>query len=127
MKRILLVPIGALVLTLAFSVYVSVKTTAETELLQAQLEAADAYAVSGEIEQTTAALLESYDCWNGMQTYLHIVSRHDVIDDAEAMYRRALAFAAAQAMPELRAEIADLTDQLRLLVETEQCSIKNIL
>ena len=52
---------------------------------------------------------------------------HDAVDDAEAMYRRAMAFAAAEEPSEFRAEIADLSDQLRLLSEMEQCSIKNIL
>ena len=61
------------------------------------------------------------------QTYLHIVARHDTVDDAEAMYRRALAFAATRELTEFRAEISDLRDQLRLLAETERLDIKNVL
>ena len=49
------------------------------------------------------------------------------MDDAEAMYRRALAFAAAREPDEFRAEIADLRDQLRLLAEMERLDIRNIL
>ena len=49
------------------------------------------------------------------------------MDDAEAMYRRALAFAAGQEPDELRAEIAGLRDQLRLLAELERLDIRNIL
>ena len=58
---------------------------------------------------------------------LHIVARHDTVDDAEAMYRRALAFAATRELTEFRAEISDLRDQLRLLAETERLDIKNVL
>lgn len=61
------------------------------------------------------------------KTYLHIVARHDTVDDAEAMYRRALAFAATRELTEFRAEISDLRDQLRLLAETERLDIKNVL
>ena len=60
-------------------------------------------------------------------TYLHIVTEHDAINDAEAMYRRALAFAATRESTEFRAELADLRDQLRLLAEMERFSIKNVL
>ena len=73
------------------------------------------------------ALAESYADWTASQTYLHIVAEHDTVDDAEAMYRRALAFAAGQEPDELRAEIAGLRDQLRLLAELERLDIRNIL
>ena len=65
--------------------------------------------------------------WTGRQTYLHIVTEHDAVDDAEAMYRRAQAFAAVREAAEFQAELTDLRDQLRLLSEMEACSIRNIL
>ena len=49
------------------------------------------------------------------------------MDDAEAMYRRAKAFAGAREPSEFQAELADLMDQLRLLAEMETGSIRNIL
>ena len=73
------------------------------------------------------ALAESYKDWSGSQVYLHIVSEHDAVDDAEAMYRRAMAFALEQEPSEFRAELADLQDQLRLLAEMERFSLKNVL
>ena len=76
---------------------------------------------------TGDTLAGSYDDWSESQTYLHIVARHDTVDDAEAMYRRALAFAATRELTEFRAEISDLRDQLRLLAETERLDIKNVL
>ena len=74
-----------------------------------------------------AALTDSYSDWSRSQTYLHIVTEHDAVDDAEAMYRRAMAFAQEQESSEFRAELADLQDQLRLLAEMERFSLKNIL
>ena len=49
------------------------------------------------------------------------------MDDAEAMYQRAQAFAAVREAAEFQAELTDLRDQLRLLSEMEACSIRNIL
>ena len=49
------------------------------------------------------------------------------MDDAEAMYRRAMAFAATRELTEFRAELSDLRDQLRLLAEVERLDVKNVL
>ena len=88
---------------------------------------ADAQAQSEAWTEAVDTLAGSYDDWSESQTYLHIVARHDTVDDAEAMYRRALAFAATRELTEFRAEISDLRDQLRLLAETERLDIKNVL
>ena len=73
------------------------------------------------------ALAKSYEDWSERQVFLHIVSEHEAVDDAEAMYRRAMAFAEEQESSEFRAELADLQDQLRLLAEMERFSLKNVL
>ena len=49
------------------------------------------------------------------------------MDDAEAMYRRAMAFADTRELSEFRAELSDLRDQLRLLAEMERLNLKNVL
>ena len=127
MKRMLLPPIFVLAALLAFSLWNIRHMEEETDRWREQLQAADRLALSGEWAEALDALWESYDDWSHSQTYLHIVSHHDAVDDAEAMYRRAAAFAAAQEPSELRAELADLNDQLRLLAEMERFSIKNVL
>ena len=73
------------------------------------------------------ALWESYDDWSRSQTYLHIVSHHDAVDDAEAMYRRAIAFGETEELSEFHAELSDLRDQLRLIAEMEALNIRNVL
>mgnify|MGYP000111514453 CR=1 FL=1 len=126
MKR-MLPPILVLAALLAVSLWNIHHMDVETDRWRAQLQAADQLALSGEWAETLDALWESYDEWSRSQTYLHIVSHHDAVDDAEAMYRRALAFAATRELTEFRAEISDLRDQLRLLAETERLDIKNVL
>ena len=127
MKRTLLPPLCVLAALLAFSLWNIQHMASETERWQSQLQQVDALALSGEWAETLDALWESYDDWSHSQTYLHIVSHHDVVDDAEAMYRRAIAFAETEELIEFHAEIADLRDQLRLILDRETLDIRNIL
>lgn len=127
MKRGYLIPAAVLAAILAVSLWNSRVITAETDRWRAQLEQGDRLAQAGDWSGAIGAVAHSYDDWTSRQTYLHIVSEHDAVDDAEAMYRRAMAFAAVEELSEFRAEISDLRDQLRLLAEMEQCSARNIL
>ena len=105
MKRALFLPAAVLGLLLAFSLWNSFAMSAHVQRWQSQVDEAIRLA----------------------QTYLHTVTQHDAVDDAGAMYHRAMAFAACQEDSEFQAEAAGLRDQLRLLAEMEQFSVKNIL
>ena len=120
-------PLALLAVILVFSLWNSACVTRRTDRWRDQLQQADALAQAEDWPEAVNALTASYEDWSDHQTYLHIVTEHDAVDDAEAMYRRAAAFAAAQEPSELRAELADLNDQLRLLAEMERFSIKNVL
>ena len=127
MKRDMLPPAAVLMLILAFALWNSSAITGHTQRWREQLVQAEQLAQANAWESAESVLLESYEDWSGQQVFLHIVSEHDAVDDAEAMYRRAMAFAQEQEPSEFQAEIADLQDQLRLLAEMERFSIKNIL
>ena len=120
-------PLAVLAATLAFALWNGAVMTGHTDRWRAQLEQADALAQAEDWSQAVEVLTDSYTDWSGKQTYLHIVTEHDAVDDAEAMYRRAMAFAATRELTEFRAELADLRDQLRLLAEMERFSVKNVL
>ena len=120
-------PLSVLAAILAFALWNGAVMTRHTDRWRDQVEQADALAQAGEWSRAVEVLADSYTDWSGKQTYLHIVTEHDAIDDAEAMYRRALAFAATRESTEFRAELADLRDQLRLLAEMERFSVKNVL
>lgn len=120
-------PVLILSAILAFSLWNCAAVTAHTERWSGQLEAAAGLAALEDWEGAGDVLRDSYRDWSSHQTFLHIVERHDSVDDAEAMYRRAAAFAREQESSEFQAELADLRDQLRLLSEVERFSIKNIL
>lgn len=127
MNKASLPPAALLAVMLAFCIGNSAVASKEVSRWQSQLHTAAAYATEEDWAAASAVLEESYTDWSARQTWLHIVSRHDAVDDAEAMYRRAIAFAAEEESSEFRAETADLISQLGLLAEMERFSLKNIL
>ena len=127
MKKGLLIPAALLAVILAFCLWNSAVMAAHTGRWRARLEEADRLAQAEDWEAAAAALRAGYADWTSRQTYLHCVTGHDAVDDAEAMYHRCLAFAEREEDSELRAELADLRDQLRLLAEMEEFSLRNVL
>ena len=127
MKKDMLPPVGVLAVILAFALWNSAVITGHTQRWRDQLQQAEALALDEDWQAAGYALAKSYEDWSERQVFLHIVSEHEAVDDAEAMYRRAMAFAAEQESSEFRAELADLQDQLRLLAEMERFSLKNVL
>lgn len=127
MKKGLLIPAAVLAAVLAFCLWNSAVMTALTSRWQEALAEADRLVREENWADAATAIEECYLSWSDSQTYLHCVTNHDAVDDAEAMYQRALAFAERQEDSELRAELADLQAQLRLLAEMEEFSLKNVL
>lgn len=127
MKKDYFIPIAILAVIFGFSFWNSITIQKNTARWSAQLQQAAQLISTENWDAIEHTLQSSYDDWHANQTYLHIVLEHDTIDDADAMYRRAFAFTKAQEPKELQAELADLQDQLGLLVEMERLSLENIL
>lgn len=125
MKKAL--PWALLLTILALCVWNGRLMSARTARWQSQLGRLEPLLAQEDWPAVETLLRDSYEDWLSRQLYLHIVTEHDAVDDAEAMYRRCLAFAAAREPRELRAEAADLMDQLRLLGEMERFSLGNVL
>ena len=126
MKK-LLPPIAALLLLFLLSALNGTVLTHRVEHWQQQISQAENWAYRWQWGQTLAALEESYRDWHNTQVYLHIVLDHTAVDDAEAMYRRARAFALAEEPSEFHAEIAHLHAQLTMMANMERFSLQNIL
>lgn len=120
-------PILALLGLLAFSVWNCQAITAHTTRWAGQIEEASTLAQEKDWPAVQEAISESYQDWSRSQAYLHIVEKHDAVDDAEAMYRRLAAFAEEEEPSEFQAEAADLIDQLHLLAEQERFTVENVL
>ena len=116
-----------LLAVLSLALWNSASMAGRTQRWQGQLDQVEALATDGAWEEAYQALEESYGDWSSSQAYLHIVSHHDVLDEAEAMYRRAAVFICLQEESSLLGELSDLRHQLRLLSEMDQLSIKNVL
>ena len=116
-----------LLAVLSLALWNSASMAGRTQRWQGQLDQGEALATDGAWEDAYQALEESYGDWSSSQAYLHIVSHHDVLDEAEAMYRRAAVFICLQEESSLLGELSDLRHQLLLLSEMEQLSIKNVL
>lgn len=116
-----------LLAVLALSLWNNASMTERTQRWQNQLDQVETLSAEGAWDRAEQALEESYDDWSASQNYLHIVSHHNVLDEAEAMYRRAWVFLRLQETSGLWGELSDLRHQLRLLAEMEQLSLKNVL
>ena len=127
MKRAYLPPLLLLAAMLALSLWTSNRITRDTDHWRAQLAQVEALGWEQRWPEALDALESSYQDWQSRQTYLHIVMEHDVLDDAEAMYHRAAAFARAEEPSEFQAEIEHLRHQLALMAEMERFHIKNVL
>lgn len=125
--RGILPPLALLAALLAFALWNGGRIAGDTARWQAQLEQADALAQSEDWAGASRVLAESRRDWSRRQTYLHIVSQHSALDEAEVLYRRCQAYAAAEEPAEFRAETAALRQQLRLIAEMERFSLRNVL
>ena len=123
----LLPPLLTLLLlgTLAFTnaAYVSAQSDRWCEEIQSAQSAAEA----ARWDEAAAILTQINEDWQRCSAYLHIVVRHDEIDDAEGLLAETLAFSAEKNGAEFRASASKLATQLRRLAEAEEFSLKNIL
>ena len=127
MKKGYLIPAITLTCILTGTLWISSAVSSLTERWQTQLQAIDLLACQSDWTGAAAALSDSYADWKSHQTWMRIITQHDRINEAEAMYHRAMAFALTQEFSEFRTEIFDLQTQFRLLAETERFSTPNIL
>ena len=127
MKKRCFPPLAVLAALLLFSLWNSAALAKDTARWQSQLDHAAALARAEDWSAAADALEESYQDWSRRQGYLRTVTQHQAIDSAQAMYCRALAFAAVQEPNEFQAELAGLHAQLALLAEMERPTLQNIL
>lgn len=97
------------------------------QLIQ-QVEQANDCLYRDDWEGAKAAVRNTYDLWESSALYLHTTLRHDDIDSVRASLREALAYLdIGEDKGECLAVNARLINQLELLMEAEQPSIKNLM
>ena len=78
-------------------------------------------------EEAAGALEDLYGDWLQVQTWLHITMKHEELDEAEALFCRALVLAEEEDSVEFRAHVAELTAALQVLCEMQQTRVENVL
>lgn len=78
-------------------------------------------------ERARRAIRETREAWDARKPYLHIVTAHDELDKVDTLFAEADSFAVERDMGEFRAETAELTVQLRLIVEMQKLTVRNVL
>ena len=127
MKREYLAPLSVLSALLLLSLWNGRAISQKVSHLQQELLQADQFAAEENWPAAEATLQQSYRHWDNTQTFFHIATHHDIVDEAESLYHQAQTHAAEQNSADFRAALTALTVQLQQLSETERCSIRNIL
>ena len=121
------IPCAILALILALSLYNAKVMDSYVSDWCEELDAAQEAADSGNWAEAEHQIRSVHEVWDEKQSYLHIVSVHAELDEAEALLAKSLSFAREQDDAEFRANTAELITQLHLLSEIQEVSIKNIL
>ncbi len=125
--KYLFIPLALLGLLLGLSVWnaatVEVDIGPWCEALSAASQAADR-------EDWAAAertVLETQQAWEAKHPYFHIVTAHDELDQADALFASAGSYAADREEAAFRAAVAELIAQLRVVAEMQRLTVKNVL
>lgn len=99
-----------------------------TATLTQELEQAREALLREEWESAQELVRQAYDRWDGCGFYLHTTLRHGDIDEIRSSFHEALAYLSVREdAAECAAVCARLVNQLELILEAEQPTLKNIL
>ena len=111
--RAFYIPLGLLAVILGFSLWTGRYVELRTEHWIALLE-----------ETEESARQED---WDSSQTFFHTIMEHDELDKAEDLFAGAFAVCREEDGADFHTLLAQLVNQLRLLAETQNGGIKNVL
>lgn len=122
-----LVPAAVLALLLGVSLWNAAAVDAAIEPWCAALSEAEEDAARGGWDSAERTVASTRRAWDARQVYFHIVTAHDELEAADALFAAAKSFAEERDAAEFRACVAQLITQLRIVAEMQQLSLKNIL
>ena len=125
--KALYIPAGILALILGFSLWTGHYVQRRTDHWTAMLAQTDEAAMQEDWSSAGKRLQEAYEDWDSSQGFFHVIMDHSDLDDAENLFAGAKAVCSQQDDADFHLMLAQLTEQLRLLAETQSVSIKNIL
>ena len=121
------IPAAVLAAILGFSLWAGQYVELRTGRWVALLEETDAAAMEEDWSGAAERLEKAYRDWDSSQTFLHTIMEHDGLNEAESLFSGAFAACRERDNEDFHIMLAQLTCQLRLLADTQNVSIKNIL
>ena len=121
------IPVGILAVILGFSLWSGRYVEQRTDHWNTLLEQADEEGRQERWEEAREQMDRLYGDWQGSQTFFHIIMDHEELDKAEELFAVAFAVCREEDDADFHQFLAQLMQQLKLLAETQQSSIKNIL
>ena len=122
-----IVPAAVLALLLGLSLWNAATVDALIEPWCASVEEARSAAAREDWDAASRLLHETREAWSARHAYFHIVTAHDELEEADALFASAESFAEARDAAEFRADAAQLVAQLRVVAEMQRLTIKNVL
>ena len=127
MNRGYKLPLAVLAALLLLSLWNIRVLSARSQRLLATLDDAEQRVLAQQWTEAAELMESGYRDWHTQRTYLHIVSRHDAADGADALYHRCILYARAGDQLNFLTELATLREQIETLTDMERFSIGNIL
>lgn len=120
-------PAAVLTLLLAASLWNAARIERDVAPWCETLTEASGAAARGEWDAAARLVRETRAAWEARREWLHIVVTHDELEAADTLFASAETYAAERDEAEFRAEAAKLIVQLRVVAETQQLSLRNVL
>ena len=125
--KALYIPACLLAVILGFSLWAGRYVEQRTNHWIDLLEATDDAAGQEDWEESEKRLLDAYKDWDSSQTFFHTIMDHNELDEAEKLFAGAFAVCREGDDADFHQMLAQLTSQLRLLAETQNGGVKNVL
>ena len=121
------IPAALLAALLGASLWNAHFVASEIEPWREAMESSIAAAERDDWEAALGAVRAARESWDARKPYLHIVTAHDELDKADALFAEAESFAIEKDMGEFRAEASELTVQLSIIAEMQELTVRNVL
>lgn len=121
------IPAAVLALLLALSLANARAVDADAARWRAALGEASAAAERADWDAASDALRAAKADWDARRQWLHVVTAHDELEAADALFATAALFARRREATEFCAALAELDAQLRVVSEMQRLTLRNTL
>jgi len=122
-----ILPCAVLALLLAAALWSARSVETEVAACCAALETASAAAQRGDWPQAETALSRVRAQWAARRARYHLVTAHDALDAADALFAEAASHASERDRGAFLASLAALTTHLRAISARQQLSLRSVL